>query len=318
MNIKDKLLKNLIVNKNQGYALYFEHENDIIECYNGVENLETLKPINENSNFRLASVSKQFIAHGIVNLINKDKLKYDTKLKNIFSKLPLYMQNIQIINLLNHTSGIPDFEDMQSESQILDIDVLEYVKKQNQGYFTPGKEYCYSNSGYVLLGLVIEKISGKNVEDYIKENVLEKFGMSNSILNRQGITNIVNRVYGTKLTDEYAIYDQGRETATIGDGGVYSSIHDLKIYLNYFINLDLEKTYNPKVLISNDNWYSKGIRIAKENNHTIYYHNGETLGTNTSIGVIPDLKIKFIFLTNLDGIDTALFIDNIKEYIASM
>jgi len=106
MNLKEQLLNNLIIDKKQGYAFYFEENNSVLEYYNGVENLETQKKIDANSNFRLASVSKQFIAHGIMKLIDGNKLKYDTKLKEIFNNIPKYMQDISIINLLNHISKV--------------------------------------------------------------------------------------------------------------------------------------------------------------------------------------------------------------------
>ena len=104
----EKLLKNVIIHKEQGYALYFYNNGEVLESVNGKVKEKNSESITFKSNFRLASVTKHFIAYGIVLLIKKGLLSYDTKISSIFTDLPNYFNKITIKNLLNHTSGIYD------------------------------------------------------------------------------------------------------------------------------------------------------------------------------------------------------------------
>ena len=99
-----ELTKNIIINENQGYAFYFYNNGKIIEKTNGVTKEENSEEITFDSNFRLASVSKQFIAFAIVKLIKENKLSYDQNIKSIYNELPAYFEKITIKHLLNHTS----------------------------------------------------------------------------------------------------------------------------------------------------------------------------------------------------------------------
>lgn len=324
MNItKEQLLEYVTLCPEQGYALYFEENGEALECYHGPRELD--KPeilIDADSNFRLASVTKQFIGHGIRALVDAGKLSYDTELQALYEDLPEYLQKITIMDLLNHLSGIRNYDDdgntLHMDRQLVDEDVLEFLRLQKDGYTPARTVYRYSNSAYVLLGLIIEKISGQCIEEFMKENVFLPFGMLNTNINRQGVSKIPNRVYGTAYVDGKLIQrDQGRTSATIGDGAVYSSVHDLRIYLDKFQQLDLEKIYQPRSQADAETEYSKGIRALHAGEHTIWYHSGGTTGTHNLVGCIPDLGIKFIFLSNIDGIDASNMLKSIRAYIGA-
>ena len=164
----NKLSKNLIINNLQGYAFYYEDERGKIESFQGYESIETKKKITIDSNFRLASVTKQFIGYAIYKLIKEGKLDYNTYINDVLY-LGEYAKDIKIINLLNHTSGLKNYEAMEhTDEQISDYDVLEYLRKQDSLYFEVGSKYQYSNSAYVLLGLVVSVVSKRNLDDYIE------------------------------------------------------------------------------------------------------------------------------------------------------
>ena len=202
MQIFEKLTKNILKTNDQGYALFYYNNGHILEKVNGKVSDEASEDINYNTNFRLASVSKQFIAFSIVNLILENKISYETNILTIFSDLPSYFKNITIKNLLNHTSGIYDYEDMdhqEDDPQVVDKDILDFLKTKNDTYFAVGTKYKYSNTAYILLGLIVEKISGFSISDYIENNVFKKAGMNKSKVNIQGVTEIENRAYGHLL-----------------------------------------------------------------------------------------------------------------------
>jgi len=134
----------------------------------GVTDLRTLRKIDPHSNFRLASCTKQFTATAIMLLVHDGKLHYEDRLTDLFPDFPEYGKTITIRNLLNHTSGLQDYEDLMAKpaatveenlSQIKDAGVLELLKQQKTTKFLPGTKWDCSNSGYAVLAMVVEKVS---------------------------------------------------------------------------------------------------------------------------------------------------------------
>lgn len=317
--IKNNLIDKVVDNKDQGYAFYYSNgEGEITSC-NGEKVINSGDLIDLDTSFRLASVTKQFIAYSIYLLIKDNKLSFDTKLNDVLN-IGEYAKDIKIINLLNHTSGLLDYEDMDhTDEQIHDIDVLNYVKSLDILYFEVGTKYQYSNTAYVLLGLIIEKISGKTIGEFVKENIFDKLGMSNSTVNYEGKTIINNRAYGHMIVNgKIEVKDQYWCSATIGDGGIYSNINDLKKWLNYLY--ELYKTdflfFKANVLPNEENTeYALGIRHIVRKGIDIIYHCGESIGFNTIVGFVPALNKKFILLTNLGNHSCDQVIKNLVEIL---
>ncbi len=316
------ITKQAIVEEKQGYAFYYQQKDTIIAKTNGKQGDENSEDISFDTHFRLASVSKQFIATGILSLIEQKKISLDTAILTIFQDLPTYFQKITIQHLLNHTSGIYDYEDMphlEDDEQIHDPDIIPFLKTTTKTYFEPGTTYQYSNTGYILLGLIIEKISHQKIDQYLKEQVFDKAGLSNTYVNYQGITDIPKRAYGHILEDgKLIVKDQYWCSATIGDGGLYSSVNDLNKWIDYLEKNEsklLQTMLNPNILPNGKNSeYGLGMRIIKVLGKNIYYHCGDTIGTNTILLFSPALKLRCIFLTNFGSVDTSI----IKENIVSL
>src|SRR5438874_4273374 len=143
----------------------------------GITDRKTLHKIDARTNFRLASVTKQFTTTAIMLLVHDGKLKYDEQLTDIFPDFPHYGRAITIRMLLNHTSGLQDYEDLMpqpdpklpvGQTQIDDLSVVELLKHQNSTKFAPGSKWEYSNSGYVLLGVIVRKVSGESFPDLLR------------------------------------------------------------------------------------------------------------------------------------------------------
>ena len=322
MKLFQQLTKNILIHDSQGYALFYYNNGETLEKVNGKVSNENSDDITFNTNFRLASVSKQFIAFSIINLIKEKKITYETNILTIFNDLPEYFKNISIKNLLNHTSGIYDYEDMEhsdNDPQVQDKDILDFLKTTNDTYFPVGTKYKYSNTAYILLGLIVEKISGTSINDYIENNVFKQAGMIKSKVNIQGVTEIENRAYGHLLDYQNNLYvkDQYWCSATIGDGGLYSSINDLKKWCQYLVNTSNFKDMKVPNYISESeyNFYGFGIRTFEVDGNLIHYHCGDTIGTNTLLLFSIDLNLCLIFLTNLGNINTEIMKNNLVELI---
>jgi len=202
----------------------------------GVRDLRTRAPITPQTDFRLASCTKQFTAMAIMLLVHDGKLRYDMRLTDVFPDFPAYGKAITIRHLLNHSSGLPDYEDLMEQppshwsetQQITDAEVLALLKTQTHGKFSPGASWSYSNSGYVVLGLVVAQVSGQSFPDFLQARIFQPLKMHHTLAYIRGKNEIPNRAYGHSLDgSKFIPTDQSSTSATLGDGGVYSNLEDL-------------------------------------------------------------------------------------------
>src|SRR5205809_636278 len=224
-----------------GFAVLIKKDGKILfEQGYGVRDLRTKTKIDEQTNFRLASFTKQFTAMAIMLLVHDGKLRYDEALTEIFPDFPAYGKTITVRNLLNHTSGLPDYEDLMDavekakgpvwtpEKQIQDAEVLELLKKGRNGQFAPGTSWSYSNSGYVVLGLIVAKASGKSYADFLHTRIFAPLKMNHTMVFQKGKNRVANRALGhSKDGTTFKETDQSSTSATLGDGGIYSNLEDL-------------------------------------------------------------------------------------------
>jgi CubicO group peptidase (beta-lactamase class C family) len=206
----------------------------------GMRDLNSRAAIDAETNFRLASCTKQFTAMAIMLLVHDKKLKYEQSLAEIFPEFPAYGATITIGNLLHHTSGLPDYETLMEqeeksggpkwteENQIHDAEVLALLEKEKVPQFPPGTKWAYSNSGYVVLGLVVAKVSEKSFGEFLHERLFAPLKMDQTIAYEKGKNEVANRAFGhSREGGAWKQTDQSSTSATLGDGGVYSSLRDL-------------------------------------------------------------------------------------------
>jgi CubicO group peptidase (beta-lactamase class C family) len=206
----------------------------------GIRKLGSQEKIDAQTNFRLASLTKEFTAMAIMLLVKEGKVRYDERLTEIFPEFPAYGREVTVRNLLNHTGGLPDYEELMdreektrgprwsAERQIEDHEVLALLEQQTQGKFPPGTSWAYSNSGYVMLGLIVAKISGASYPDFLRKRIFDPAGMEHSLVYQKGKNEITKRAYGnSKENGKWVETDQSATSATLGDGGVYSNLRDM-------------------------------------------------------------------------------------------
>ncbi len=280
----------------------------LVKTY-GMADVENRMPVKPETNFRLASVTKQFTAICILMLMEQGKLSLDQTLKDIFPEFPDYGKNITIHNLIHHTSGVIDYESLIPDSatkQVLDSDVLKMMMEQDSTYFPPGTKYQYSNTGYALLAMIVEKISGQRFADFLRQNIFEKIGMENTVAYEKGISTVSNRAYGYALENGKLVpKDQSLTSAVLGDGGIYSSVIDLfkwdqALYTDTLVSLKaLKLAFTPDTLLDGTPTnYGFGWRIDQFEGHFRVHHTGQTCGFSTIIQRYPEEKLSIIILTN--------------------
>jgi CubicO group peptidase (beta-lactamase class C family) len=275
----------------------------------GLANLEEKILSTTTTNYRLASLTKQFTAMAIMTLIEQKKLSYDSTLTDFFPDFPSYGKQIIIRHLLNHTSGLIDYEDLIAKDTLIplkDRQVLNLLKQQKSTYFTPGSKYQYSNSGYALLALIVEAASGASFASFLEKKVFTPLGMTNSVAYEQGISTIHDRAYGyEKKSNGFERNDQSLTSSVLGDGGVYSSVEDLykwdqSLYTNKLVSSEtLKNAFTAGTLINGEGagygfgWFTETYRGLKT-----VWHSGSTIGFRTAIERFPDQSFTVIVLTN--------------------
>ena len=289
----------------------------------GVTDLCSLHPIDAHTNFRLASVSKQFTAMAVMLLVHDGKLRYEDRLTDIFPDFPAYGRAITIRNLLNHTSGLLDYEDLMAKPepgtppqeirQIHDAGVLQLLKQQTTTKFTPGTKWEYSNSGYVLLGLVVQEVSGESFGDFLHDRIFAPLRMDNTVAYEKGKNRVAHRAYGhTKSGNDWQETDQSPTSATLGDGGVYSSLDDLTRWDQALRNHTLLSEAEmlpaltpvrvlagaPEEPDGKPAAYGFGWFLNPYKGHARMWHYGETVGFRTSIQRFGNGRLTIIVLCN--------------------
>jgi len=299
----------------QGGRVVFQHGY-------GVTDLRTHRKIDEHTNFRLASLSKQFTAMAVMLLVHDSKLRYDEPLTEVFPEFPAYGRGITIRELLNHTSGLLDYEDLLASEyantpeeripQIHAAGVLARMESVNATKFPPGAHWAYSNSGYCVLAMVVEKISGKPFRDFLQERIFTPLGMTQTVAYEKGVNQVVNRAYGHTLHGtRWRETDQDSTSATLGDGGVYTSLADMALWdkaLREHTLLDegemkpaltaVAPSAGPAQEHGRAVSYGFGWFLDPYRGHPRMWHYGETVGFRTSIQRFPADGLTVIVLCN--------------------
>ncbi|MFD2201541.1 serine hydrolase domain-containing protein [Shivajiella indica] len=295
--------------ENPGAAVAIIHDSNIIyhESF-GMADREKQLSVQSTTNFRLPSISKQFTATAILILEKKNLLKLDWTLDKLFDNFPEYGNTMQIQHLLNHTSGIWDYEDFVPDNgpQVSDADVLEIIKNQPHVYFEAGSQFRYSNSAYALLALIVEKYSGQKFQDFLKNEIFDPLEMKNSVAFVPGYNEVLNRAFGySQEKGEWIKKDQSSTSAVLGDGGIYSNVPDLFLWDRalhegkILPRETIERTFSKSKLNNgHEILYGLGWHLKEYEGEKVVYHTGSTTSFRNIFYRIPSKKLSIIILTN--------------------
>jgi CubicO group peptidase (beta-lactamase class C family) len=326
----DALLRGLGGEREPGAAIMVLKDGAVVYLgTRGVADLQAMRPIDGRTNFRLASLSKAFTAAAVALLVRDGKLRYEDRLTDLLPGFPEYGRAITVRHLLNHTSGLPDYEGLMpaadpgrpvEESQIDDAGVLELLRGQKAGWFVPGSIWRYSNSGYVLLGLIVARVSGRSFPAFLRERVFQPLKMTGTVALVRDKTTVADRAFGyTKDGGRWRYTDQSPTSATLGDGGVYSSLTNLSLWdeaLRRHLLLTEEEMRpalspvrvpgrGPTGPDGRPADYGFGWFLDPWEGHPRMWHYGETVGFRTAIHRFTADGLTVVVLANRSDVDAS-------------
>ncbi len=289
-------------------ALVIDSGEVVFHAAYGLANLEEEVACTIQTNYRLASVTKQFTAAAIMLLAEQGRLAYDDPIAPFFDAVPPSWRSISVRHLLNHTSGLLDYEDVipvDTSVPLCDRDVLELARPYADGYFAPGSAYRYSNTGYVLLALIVERITGHSFAQFLHDSIFGPLGMNSTVAFEQGISMVARRAYGySQQAKSFIRTDQSLTSSTLGDGGVYSNVEDMARWDRALADATLlsrdtlAEAFRPGARLPNGEGYGFGWFIGQHHGETAIYHTGETIGFRTAILRLPARQLTAIVLVN--------------------
>jgi len=286
-------------------VLVMHNQSSIVRCCYGYAELESHRQVTPATNFRLASVTKQFTAAAVLLLAQDGRLTLDDPVRKWLPSLPDAARGVTIRQLLSHTSGLIDYEHLipaRTTQQLHDEDVLRLIEAQNRTYFPPGTAYRYSNGGYALLAVIVARASGARFASFLQERIFVPLGMQGSIAYEAGVSSVGQRAFGYSLRGErWMRTDQGLTSAVLGDGGIYSSADDLAKWdaalsaPGLLSAESLRLAFSPATVTEDPCVrYGLGWRLTGET----VWHSGETLGFRNAIVRWPQRHFTVIVLTN--------------------
>jgi CubicO group peptidase (beta-lactamase class C family) len=291
----------------------------------GLADVEAHTAATTATNYRLASVTKQFTAMSILILADRGKLSLEDSLTKFFADYPAYGKSITVRQLLTHTSGLLEYEDLIPTSrtaQVKDRDVLDLLKHQDRTYFAPGSAWRYSNTGYAHLAMIVEKVSGMAFAAFLKQNIFDPLHMSQTVAFEDGISTVPHRAFGySQRGGAFERTDQSLTSAVLGDGGIYSSVDDLfrwdqALYTTQLVRAEtLQLAFTSAVANGKPTNYGFGWEIGEFHGIKTVRHGGSTIGFRTNILRIPDRKFTVIVLANRNEAKPAEIADSIAELL---
>jgi CubicO group peptidase (beta-lactamase class C family) len=278
----------------------------IYEAYAGFADLRTKSALTDSTPTHIASSGKTFTGMAILRMVQENLLSLNDPLEKFFPEFPY--PGVTVKMLLNHRSGLPNYVYFMSpkewkDKQVTNNDVLNHLYSDKPGQnFRPGRRFSYSNTNYVLLALIIEKISGKSYPDYMRTKFFEPLGMKHTYVFTLKDTSTAIHSFAANG----AVWTNDHLEGTYGDKNIYTTPRDLlkwdqAFYTDQIISKPLQDSAftpysNERPSVHN---YGLGWRLLMLRNHKkVIYHNGRWHGFNAAFARLTEEKVTIIVLGN--------------------
>lgn len=297
----------------------------------GMANLEHSIPITPDSVFDVASTSKQFVAACIAILARRKKLSLDDEIQKHIVEVPKYRYPVTIRHLIHHTSGVRDYLTLMSlaglryENEYPDEEITGLIAKQKQLNFRPGSDYLYSNSGYLLLGEIVKRVSGLTLRQFAQQQLFAPLGMNSTHFHDDFTEIVKNRAAG------YAAGKAGPRISisifdVVGDGGLNTTLNDLLLWdRNFYANRVggfggefIEELTTPGKLSSGKELnYAFGLFAEPYRGLKTMHHGGAWLGYRCELVRFPEQKFSVICLSNTEALNAISLVRGVADlYLA--
>jgi len=320
----DSLFQSMYPNGEPGVAvLILKGDSIVFEKGYGIADMEKMTPIDGNTFFNIASVSKQFSGVAVMMLAEEGKLSLDDSVKKWFPEFKAdFFNKITIRHLLSHTSGIPDSRDRKNRDFVLtstDIESYSYMKDLDSLNFEPGTSYEYMNPTFQLMYTIIEKASGMPFDTFMRRMIFTPCGMDEATYFEAGkyIPRMAHGYLYDSISNGYKEFDYGEESffATKADGGLYTSVREFAkwekaLRENRLISKEMkELAHSPKIAINDMPYtsYGYGWFIEEKPNFPVkVFHTGDNGGFHIYAGRYPENGILYLFFSNRNDRDREL------------
>ncbi|MEO9890910.1 serine hydrolase domain-containing protein [Aurantibacter sp.] len=312
----DSILNNTVKSDGPGAIIFIKQKGKVLyQKAFGKANIENKVDMSTKNAFNIGSVSKEFTAMSVLQLLEKGKLSLED---NVNSYLPNYSKNgdkIKIKHLLSHTSGLKSHTDTiwanTDARKYFDSskDVLNYFKNDIV-QFEAGENHEYCNMNFNLLAYIIEKASGMEYTDYVNENIFRPLGMTNSYIPSEGQL-IPNLATGYELKNNEIVYARYHSiNQTRGSSSIHTTVEDLSKWYEGLMNSkvisreNLIKAWTPFTLNNGEkSTYGYGFYSDRKFNKTSIFHNGFIFGYSTSDMYFPEDDLLILVVSNISDIN---------------
>lgn len=327
-NDMSRIFKDLSRKAGPGCVFSAEKENAfVIQGATGFADIEKKKPLTADSVFNIASVSKQFTAFAIHLLATEKKLSLDDSIRLYVPELGSYAEPVTLRHLIHHTGGLPSYEAAAEAQGIPDTKPLSQAKAlqllaaHKQPEFAPGTRFSYSNTGYFMLSLVVERVSGKSIRQFSEQAIFKPLEMNHTqIVDKYPLTFEITRGYKHTLWGGTRLYESPWEVT--GDGQVHSTVGDL---MKWGANLQsgtvggpnllaVMSRPGPRVAIGHED-YAMGLMPGLYKGTRLVEHSGGWAGYATQFMHFPDAHITVAVLCNAEDIDAATYSEKIADVL---
>ncbi len=312
-----------------GAAIAVIKENKIVKAQGyGLANVELNVPVSKETVFEIGSVSKQITAAAVMLLVEEGKINLDEKISKYLPTAPEAWKNVTVRNLLTHTSGIKSYTGLSGFELTKHLKRDEFIKAIGafQLEFEPGTRWNYSNSGYNLLGFIIESVTGKSYWDFVQTRIFNPLGM-NRTANRDPQFIVPNRADGYEWQDGKLVGRDYDLTDVFSAGAIVSTVMDLAkwdtaLRGDAFLKRTSKTQIWTPVVFNNGKPYPYGFgwNVTEFRGHRLFSHGGQTAGFAANISRYVDDNLTVIVLTNSgeQGLGSAIARGIAKIYLPAI
>ncbi|UYQ95721.1 beta-lactamase family protein [Chitinophaga horti] len=309
----DSLLHTIVQPNEPGVSLAIWQKNKLVYARGyGLADLSARRKITPATPFNIASMSKQFTAASIYLLESRGKLSSSDKLSKFFPDFPAYADSITLAHLIHHQSGLRDhsaliwLRDMNENGNYNDSVVYNILSRQRSLNFTPGSRWSYSNSGYFLLGRIVQQVSGQDLDAFVAANIFKPLRMKHTQLSRTH--KVPGKANGYIQTDK-GFKENNPTTGVIGQGNGYSVVTDFGPWFKEMKEHRLlgdaawKKMLTPSVTDSGeDTKYGGGLHIQQYKGQLLVSHGGDISGYHSRMYHFPASGLDILMFSNNDRI----------------